>query len=613
MIKPIRYKHLRGRHDQRDHNRWPAGYQAQGYTPTGSGKRGSVMASRATGGLTSVTQSSILASNAKWKESVPSNAFARFVKNPKTIVDAIQQAKTLKDGRRFNPAWNIRSFRKVPKSRTGKKGVVKVEVNPDIPGALNLPKRNYLWNRRSKTNNGFGNDNAWIAHDSYVMPLVADALTTAMGMYDSSAASYIPGNTIVNSDISGFPFDLSNPQIVEDVKNGKINIEDQALVDLILGRSETNPTDYVITMTPDGYALRSTNFNDTGVPATESKTLRAENDNRKTGVLVQEQPKSLLIQLMLQNKQNGSNQDRKKVDESESVISYNEDIEIRFSAETLHKLASAQYAMQQDPRIPDSVRMQIAQRIQYVLGKAFHMNQGVSPREMDAMSMDMKNYPVGFSENEMKAMESDYGSAGKSASESVATQSELASQPYRYSYSDSFPLAIGVFQDLARRMAPVVDAIQFNYRELMQMSSQQRSEPLTPYDKKMIEKYFDDINDSSSPISSVNYLYQSVLNSGKAFLQLNEIERRFAKIKQPDINSSKFADYKELKDALLEVRTTVPNLYNTINSYLQNPDSALVGGLTLMNLRELSRKAIMFSADIDNIQKFMDKMFSNNK
>jgi hypothetical protein len=29
-----REKHLRGRHDQRDHNRWPAGYQAQTYTPS---------------------------------------------------------------------------------------------------------------------------------------------------------------------------------------------------------------------------------------------------------------------------------------------------------------------------------------------------------------------------------------------------------------------------------------------------------------------------------------------------------------------------------------------------------------------------------------------------
>ena len=53
------YKHLRGRHDQRDHNRWPAGYQAQTYTP--SGRRGSAIAARATGGLAGVTQENILA------------------------------------------------------------------------------------------------------------------------------------------------------------------------------------------------------------------------------------------------------------------------------------------------------------------------------------------------------------------------------------------------------------------------------------------------------------------------------------------------------------------------------------------------------------------------
>ena len=42
-----RYKHLRGRHDQRDHNRWPAGYVAQSYVPTG--RRGDLMASRTSG------------------------------------------------------------------------------------------------------------------------------------------------------------------------------------------------------------------------------------------------------------------------------------------------------------------------------------------------------------------------------------------------------------------------------------------------------------------------------------------------------------------------------------------------------------------------------------
>lgn len=50
---------MRGRHDQRDHNRWPAGYQAQTYRPTG--RRGSAMAARATGGLAGVTQENVLA------------------------------------------------------------------------------------------------------------------------------------------------------------------------------------------------------------------------------------------------------------------------------------------------------------------------------------------------------------------------------------------------------------------------------------------------------------------------------------------------------------------------------------------------------------------------
>lgn len=59
-----RMKHLRGRHDQRDHNRWPAGYQAQTYVPTG--RRGNYIGSRggASGGLASMTRASTLASRA---------------------------------------------------------------------------------------------------------------------------------------------------------------------------------------------------------------------------------------------------------------------------------------------------------------------------------------------------------------------------------------------------------------------------------------------------------------------------------------------------------------------------------------------------------------------
>jgi len=57
-------KHLRGRHDQRDHNRWPAGYQAQGYIPVGGGRRAGLLANRVSGGLSSMTRRNVLASSA---------------------------------------------------------------------------------------------------------------------------------------------------------------------------------------------------------------------------------------------------------------------------------------------------------------------------------------------------------------------------------------------------------------------------------------------------------------------------------------------------------------------------------------------------------------------
>lgn len=53
------FKHLRGRHDQRDHNRWPAGYQAQVYTPTG--RRAGAMGARVSGGLAGMTRTGVLA------------------------------------------------------------------------------------------------------------------------------------------------------------------------------------------------------------------------------------------------------------------------------------------------------------------------------------------------------------------------------------------------------------------------------------------------------------------------------------------------------------------------------------------------------------------------
>lgn len=56
------FKHLRGRHDQRDHNRWPAGYQAQVYIPTGR-RAGAMSSRRATGGLASMTRTGVLASS----------------------------------------------------------------------------------------------------------------------------------------------------------------------------------------------------------------------------------------------------------------------------------------------------------------------------------------------------------------------------------------------------------------------------------------------------------------------------------------------------------------------------------------------------------------------
>ena len=611
MNKTYRYKHLRGRHDQRDHNRWPAGYQAQGYIPVGGGRRAGILSSRATGGLAGITQQNVLASKAKWRETVPQNAFARFVKKPQALNDLREKTKTLKDGRRFNPKWNTRLFRKVPRSKIGATGVVKLEPNPNIPDASKLPKRNYLWNKRAKTNNGFGND-AWLYHDSYIMPLVADALTTAMGMYDSSAATYIPGHSIVGTDITGFPFDLNNSKIVEDIKNGKINIEEQALVDLILGRNFTKQEDYVITLTPDGYALRSTNFNDTGVPTSDIKTLYADLSIGKKGTLVREDPKSLLVQLMIENKQNGSSKEGKKVSSTDYTASYEQSVDLRFSPETLHKLASAQYAIQYDPSIPEIVKLQIAERIQYVLGKAFHLNEGVSPKEMDEISMSMKNVPVGITAGEMKEFRQDLSSAGNDASMAVSTQTALANQPYRDQYRDSFPLAEPLFRDLAERMIETVDDAQLTYRQVLSSISQERDEAINPVDRQILDEYFRSVGDETSSIATINFLYQSVLNSGGAFVRLNEVEKRIRKIKKPEPGTVAFENYERLQDAMRRMRTEVPGLYNSINSYLQNPNT-LFGGLSYMSLQRISEQAQQFNADVDAIQKFANEMFSENK
>lgn len=586
--KEYRYKHLRGRHDQRDHNRWPAGYipQSSSGRASSSNRRLDLIAERAeipspTGGLVAMTQNAILANRQPWNVGVPNNAFAGIIQkrggNPVAITQNQQEVANEKRKIRFNPSWSIKAFRRSGRPR---QGVMKIKLDADKPEAIGIPGIagvDYLWGQRPTTNN-IGSNDSWLTHDSYVMPLVADALTTALGMHKSTTSAMLKNGTTVESAVQGVPLDMSNPSIIEDMKNGKINIEDQALVDLILGRANTTDRDYIIVQTPDGYALRSSNYNNAGLSTTNQDFTRQEITTRNNGnqvVNVKNSSNQFLTQFMLKNKLNGSSS---KVKFSQNDMKYSDTQEmsgqsfydIRFSPETLHKLASAQYAIEYDPKIPDSVKEQVRERIQYILGSAYHLNQGVDPVKLDAVSSQSKNNFVnGMSNNTKAEMES----AGKTANLMSSRLNEFTEQPHRGLYENAFPGAVEFFQDFAKQSSVNANQVQMLWRFLQQKYA---NVPPSQIDLRQDEKILDDITNLSMPMLAANSLYENVLRFSAMSTESSQVRSRITS-QLRKMSSENSMVYNRFINELNALSAQQMNLMREIRQYVENPQSMFSG------------------------------------
>lgn len=615
--KKYRYKHLRGRHDQRDHNRWPAGYQAQ--TPSSSSssgsaptpipsspfpnspsptRRGDLMAARAaipvpTGGLAAMTQEAVLANRQPWDKGVPNTAFSALLQqrgiNPAEITRAQQEVANQKRRTRFNPAWSLKAFRKSSKQR---QGVRKLRLDADSPDAIGVPgiaEVDYLWAERPTTNN-IGNENSWLSYDSYVMPLVADALTTALGMHNSTASSMLSNGTTVESAVKGIPLDMNNPNIVEDMKSGKINIEDQALVDLILGRSNTSDRDYIIVQTPDGYALRSSNYNNSGLNTTKDEGTRQELTTRngeKRIFNIKNSSNQFLQQFMLQNKINGSSANIKfspdnLTDYRITEIDAQSNYDIRFSPETLHKLANAQYALEYDPKVPDSVKDQIRSRIQYILGNAHHLGTGVNPIELDSISAESKDSYVrdltGYSREELTG-------AGETASAMSKRYNELTEQPHRGLYENIFPGSVEFFKNFAEQSESRVNQVQMSWRFLQQKYA---NTPPAQVDLKQDERLLDSIVNASMPMAIAYSLYENAVRFSAMSSESAQIRSRIQNYLK-NVASENSSIYNNFNQKMIDISMQQINLMNEIRQYFKNPKSAF-GGLGVMNQRSIQNR-----------------------
>jgi len=169
------YKHLRGRHDQRDHNRWPAGYQAQGYIPTGGGKRAGVMANRATGGLAGITQSQTLLNQ--------------------DLVGKIKEFQKERDIQRLPLNFDMSPYKgKFDSAGSGATGVKKVKIGNEIYFYRDIP--GYFGAE------GFENakDN-WFVMPGFYFPLIADSLSSAMGVNVAPVAQLSSDERVITNDI----------------------------------------------------------------------------------------------------------------------------------------------------------------------------------------------------------------------------------------------------------------------------------------------------------------------------------------------------------------------------------------------------------------------------
>ena len=197
------YKHLRGRHDQRDHNRWPAGYQAQGYIPTGGGRRAGLLSSRATGGVAGITQQNIMMNQ--------------------DLVGEIKEFQKERDVQRLPLNFDMSPYKeKFDSAGSGATGVKKVQIGNEIYFYRDTP--GYFGAEGFET----ANEN-WFVMPGLYFPLIADSLSSAMGVNVAPLAQLSSNERVITSDIG---IEVSKgpkwymQSRIEDIKTGNLSREE---------------------------------------------------------------------------------------------------------------------------------------------------------------------------------------------------------------------------------------------------------------------------------------------------------------------------------------------------------------------------------------------------
>lgn len=256
------FKHMRGRHDQRSHNRWPAGYIAQ------SGANNGAVENRRANYLKRLSNSTV-ASSANTDSintnliATPSSSLILYSANPipsTPLKKEIEKVQKEREKVRLPKKFDISKQQMEDLTdvyNEGSSHVMKFE-GPD--------GRIYFY-RQTPSFVGPDEPGAWTHYPSYLLTLAADDLSGALGLNIAPVAEMMAqsGRIVTN----GMEFTGQNgADVLEEISyiqdedtylNYERSIEAIAVLDLILGQNDANGQNYMPAhddFSPSGIAAR---------------------------------------------------------------------------------------------------------------------------------------------------------------------------------------------------------------------------------------------------------------------------------------------------------------------------------------------------------------------
>lgn len=254
------FKHMRGRHDQRTHNRWPSGYIAQDITPTDPTSRRSaavLQRNSSSGSLILENKNQIRKDrvNSRISADTPESSFA----NPVNV---------------------------------GGAGTIVQFEGPN--GEIYFDRKNPFFFRPAH-----GDPRIWTTFPTYMMPIIADDISTALGVNVFPAAQLMDTGTVVTSLVDGFQTEHTvqsdaakngldaNLYTINDIKISSENdyvereriFEATAIMEWLIGQSDGHGGNYGFVPVKDkdgnivSYQLHSYDTDLAGAKASETRGI----------------------------------------------------------------------------------------------------------------------------------------------------------------------------------------------------------------------------------------------------------------------------------------------------------------------------------------------------